>query len=744
MSLLLGVFCFTLFAVWRVLSRSLCGLFMIKASLLKFINSIGRVFLDGYAQVLMIAFSVMFGFAKSLSEFVYYRNEINIEPSEIKTYAILCYLLLNLAYWFILLKHRAKPIEIKNPKRLCFILFGIFLATYALCWITYWPGTIFVDNLWIPNLGMLMARQHPIFYCTYILFLFKIGMWLGGLHYSIILYTGVQILVTSAFMASLFFSIFQRKIPRWVKIILLVSCVALPIYAIFAIANVKDIYWSLCLSGFTVLIYRLLLSPEQKQSRKFWLLFNIYLLGIVLLRNNGIYITLFNLGFLLWLFPKQREMLYKSIGIILVAFCLLSLWYKLFDIEPMFKEKIAVPLQQIGAVVVNDGILTDEQKEFISKVMPLERIKKYYYPYTADTIKWGKTGFSSRFLNAHSFEFLRVWLDVVIANPKLSLLAYLQQVYWYWAPNNREQMWLVIDVAPELPFLCEELRTWIYEQGYVWGYLIYPSWQYRLSKYYETSYNFWHEGSLFWIVFGCALLYYLKQRSLKYLIIYLPVFSLWLTLMVAVPTHYFRYILSYIYLLPFFIALLFTDENEKGDKEVYIFDYKNWSIKTKKYLKWGTMGVGAMILVPMMYWGIVNNIPRSARVDIYTQTDEPMFNAYLNGHGVPLKETSWMPKKGNHGVAIRKYGNSMKVLLYVFENTNINVDLMGPSVRDKNGKRIEKWVKFTDFRINGRRVISNKETLEGNKSVWHDEPYKYTFYAEKDNVYEIVLKWRKN
>ena len=97
MNLLLGVFYFTLFAVWRVLSRSLCGLFMIKASLLKFINSIGRVLLDGYAQVLMIAFSVMFGFAKSLSEFVYYRNEINIEPSEIKTYAILCYLLLNLA-----------------------------------------------------------------------------------------------------------------------------------------------------------------------------------------------------------------------------------------------------------------------------------------------------------------------------------------------------------------------------------------------------------------------------------------------------------------------------------------------------------------------------------------------------------------------------------------------------------------------------------------------------------------------
>ena len=726
------------------MSRSLCGLFMIKASVLKFINSVERVFQDKCAQILMIAFSVMFGFVKSLSDFVYPANAFNIEIPCVIVYAEMCYLLLNFLYWLISYKYNVKPVKIKNPKRLCFILFGIFLAVYALCWVTYWPGTMFIDNIWIMNFGMMMARQHPIIYVSFILFLLKLGVWLGGLHWSIIIYTALQVLATSAFMASLFFSIFQRRIPYLIKVLLLAVCVALPIYAIFAISNTKDIYWSLCLSGFTVLIYRLLLSPEQKQSRKFWLLFNIYLLGVVLLRNNGIYITVLNLGFLLWLFPKQREMLYKSMGIILVAFWLVSMWYKLFDIEPMFKEKVNIPIQQIAAVVINGGDLTDEQKDFISKVIPLKRIKVRHDPNSVDTIKWGQSGFSSRFLNAHKLEFMKVWLELALANPQLYIKSYLQAVYWYWAPSDMENLNLILDVVPGVKFITEEARAFVYEHGLIHCDFYIPILEWYLSKYYETSYNFWHEGTLFWIVFGCALLYYLKRRNLKYLIIYLPVFSLWLTLMVAVPGPYFRYVLSYIYLLPFFIALLFTDENEKGDKEVYVFDYKNWSVKTKKYLKWGTIGVGAMILVPMVYLGIVNNIPRSARVDIYTQTDEPMFNAYLNGHGVPLKETSWMPKKGNHGVAIRKYGNSMKVLLYVFDDTDINVDLMGPSVRDKNGKRIEKWVKFTDFRINGRRVMSNKETLEGNKSVWHDEPYKYTFYAEKDNVYEIVLKWRKN
>ena len=262
---------------------------MMKSGILKIIDSFKRIFQDKYAQICMISFSLLFGFAKSLSEYLNPSFKIYVDIRCVIFYAELCYLALNFAYWVVLQSYKVKPVKIKHPKTLCFAFFGMFFAIYTICWLNYWPGTMFIDNVWIMKFGMMMARQHPILYVSFVLSLFKLGMWLGGLNYGIAIYTGLQMLAISAFMASLFFSIFQRRIPSAVKIILLISCAALPIYALYAVASTKDVYWSLCLSGLTILIYRLVLSPEEKQSKKFWFLFNIYLLGVVLLRNNGIH-----------------------------------------------------------------------------------------------------------------------------------------------------------------------------------------------------------------------------------------------------------------------------------------------------------------------------------------------------------------------------------------------------------------------------------------------------------------------
>ena len=710
---------------------------MIRARILKIIDGFKQVFQDKYAQTLMFIFSLLFGLAKSLSEFVHDMNEVNVDLCQASMYTTLCYFLLNFIYCIIKFDYKVKPFKIKYPKTLCFIFFGIFFAIYTVCWLNYWPGTMFIDNVWIMKFGMMMARQHPILYVSFVLSLFKLSMWLGGLNYGIAIYTGLQVLAISAFMASLFFSIFQRRIPRAIKFILLISCVALPIYALYAVASTKDVYWSICLSGLTILIYRLVLSPEEKQSKKFWFLFNIYLLGVVLLRNNGIHISLLNLVFLLWLFPKQREMLIKSLCVVLIAFFLMTAWLKLFDIEQMFKEKVAIPLQQIGAVVKEDGNLSSEQKEFISKVIPLNEIKKRYYPYSADLLKWGKSGISSRFLNSHSAEFMKVWFEIVKANPKSSLLSYLLQVYWFWAPSDEGDLNLVNTTLPEIPYATIEAMDWVYEQGYVRRYIFSPAVNVRLEiKYYNKARHFWHEGTLFWILAGCALLYFLKQRKLKPLIIYLPVFSLWGILMVAVPIHYFRYVLTYIYLLPFFIAILFTDKNEKGDKELYIF--KDWDERVKKCFKWGAVCLFAFVSVWASYSHIINNIPRSARVDIYAHTQDKLFKVYFDNKGDPLKETSWMPKNGNRGVAIRRYNNSMDFSIYAMQDAEINIDLLGPSVRDKNGERYEKWVRFTDFRIDGRKILDKDE------AVWHDKPFNYVLNAKKGHLYKVKVKWRKN
>lgn len=530
-----------------------------------FINNIKTIFQDKYAQILIALFSIIFGLVKSLAEFIYNKDTINVDILRAGIYAIICYLSLNLFYYIITLDYKTKQSKLKSPRKLWWTFFIIFITSYGICWLTYWPGTIYIDNWWIALSGtdLYIAGQHPITYCAFISPTTKIGLWLGSISYSIAIYTGLQILITSLFMTFLFHFIFQRKIPQTLKIILLLSCIFLPIYALFSISNTKDIYWSICVAGFTISLYQLYTS--QKQDKKFWLLFNIYVLGIILLRNNGIYIILPTLAYLLWLFPIERKQLAISLCLTFLAVFLVSVWMKSLNIRPLFQEKVGVPIQQIAAVVKRNGNITAEQKDFISKIIPINVIKKSYNPYHVDALKWESKEFNATFLNDNTIKFLIIWKDIIRTNFKLCLLAYLQAVYWYWAPNENGKLDLILETLPDKD--RDFLIPWILKNGYVKHEILPTNIKHFLIKYYEKSYNFWHEGSLFWILTGCALLYFLKQRNLKSLIIYFPIFLLWITLVIAGTLHSFRYVLSYIYILPFFIALLFTKTEKIAEQK---------------------------------------------------------------------------------------------------------------------------------------------------------------------------------
>lgn len=695
----------------------------------KYINDIKAIFCDKIAQVLMAVFSIIFGLVKSLSEFVYDKDEVNVDLVQSGLYAFICYLLLNIAYYIITRDYSVKPIEIKSPRKLWWTFFAIFLLSYTICWLTYWPGNVYIDNWNIAQRGMSIADQHPIIYCAFIVLLTNISIWLGSINYSIIIYTFLQILIMSLFMSSLYFFIFQRKIPKAIKTILLLVCILLPIYALFTISNTKDIYWALCMAGFIILLYRLNIS--QKQNRRFWILFNIYTLGIVLIRNNGIYIILPTLVCMLFLFPHIKKKLLVSLGGVLLSIVLTSIWVKSLDVQPLFKEKVGIPIQQIAAVVKKEGNITSEQKEFISKMLPIDTIKKRYNPYCVDTIKWRNSGFNSKFLNEHSFEFLNIWKNIIAQNFKISVVAYLQAVYWYWAPNEREKLDLIIGVVSHKN---QTLMQWLLKKNYVEHEFSSSRIKKELIKYYESAYGFWHEGSLFWILMVSALLYYIKRRNFKDLIIYLPIFLLWCTLMIAAPIHSFRYVLSYIYILPLYIALLFIDAKERDiDVQCNILDHKNWSNEIRKYVR---LFIYLCIILYTIWYFTIGH-PVNARIDVSTAYTKDYSFIVIDNDNELLSEPEWMQKFNRRGVIIQQRDKKYTCILIPFENTNIDVVLRGPDERDAIGKRIEKWVKYTDFRINGEKILS--EPVE----VWHDKPFNYVLKAEKGKLYKISFKWKK-
>lgn len=552
-----------------------------KHMLNKLKNGILKMLNDKSAQFLIGTFAIIFGFIKSLANHVYDQDEININFLPSLVYAVICYIILNLGYFIINQHYKIKEINFKSPQKLWWSFFFILLISYSICWLAFWPGTVSWDNWCIARSGINIAVQHPIFYCVLIQLFVEIGQFLGGVHYSIIIYTGLQIFIVSAALSCILSNIFQARIPRILKYISVLMFAIVPIYPVYAIYNVKDVYWSLCFIGYNLLIYQFINSAPKIQSKKFYINLSLCVIGLIVLRNNGIYIAIASLLALIALKTPYRKQLTFVFGICILTQILCSLTLKALDKKPLVQEKVAAPIQQVAAVVKYDGVMTTEQKIFFEKLMPFDKMKELYNPYSIDSVKWTgrRYGFDYLFLQKNSHQFLKYWWQMMPNNFEIYVKAFLQETFWFWAPRLKK----VNFNTTILPDQNKDF-SWAAENGYIETHIISASIQHSLRSYYSYAGYFFKEGVLFWLILACSLLYYLKRRKLKYLTIYLPCILLWGTIMIAAPaSQQFRYILPFAYLLPYFICTLFiSQEDNSVTLSLETLNHKNLNKKTKQ------------------------------------------------------------------------------------------------------------------------------------------------------------------
>ncbi len=198
--------------------------------------------------------------------------------------------------------------------------------------------------------------------------------------------------------------------------------------------------------------------------------------------------------------------------------------------------------------------------------------------------------------------------------------------------------------------------------------------------------------------------------------------------------HWMTHKILMIFILALVYTIIYSMEENVAEKQVNIFNYKMWrSDFTICLHRLFPIIISAIILyIITIFW------PIKSRVDIYAKyTEEPIFTVKIDESDEPIKEASWMLTGGNRGIVGQKNGYSAIYVISVSKDVDINIDLRGPDERDAIGKRVEKWVKYTDFRVNGEKILS--EPVE----VWHDKPFNYVLKAEKGKLYKISFKWRK-
>lgn len=323
----------------------------------------------------------------------------------------------------------------------------IFLL-YLPFFLRYCPGLFFGDTFssfaqimgWNP-----LSNHHPVAFTMMMAVCIKIVGLMGmGPSAGVALLTVLQMACVASTFGYLSIWVSSRLgvSSRWPW--LLVAFFGLSRYcALYSVALWKDPLFSCCLILVVTMLADAVMGKGSWSSALRLLVFGALALGVMLLRNNGLYIcaalfvvlaivaTLSRLGRLAPLEPAPR--LAASFGLALVI-CLVITGpvYSAIGVVPSEAvESVGIPLAQMARVAALDGDMTESDRSYMNELLPLDRYKEVYRPSFIDPLKWNED------FNAEHLEdgFWTHWASMLSRNPSIYFEAWELQTFGFWAPN---------------------------------------------------------------------------------------------------------------------------------------------------------------------------------------------------------------------------------------------------------------------------------------------------------------------
>lgn len=461
-----------------------------------------------------------------------------------------------------------KNIEHKN-KKIFFIAFVIILVLWMPYILSFFPGGVFADTIVSINeaLGRTRLYNHnPVLYTLILRLFLKVGMLFSntnGQLLGLMFFTVAQVLVMDGVISYYIYWTYNKGLSLKYIILEILFFGLFKLIPLYAISLWKDTTFCLVLFLYIIFLADIVHENGKNLSKATGIIHYLILIILVtFLRNNGIYIVLFTTIVLFFIFRKKLLHQLKKFSIatiITIAICytVQGPIFKMLNMNTEFVENLGMFLQQICYVVSQDGNMTEEQKEFVNNILPIETIKTAYSPCLIDTIKWN-TEFNSKYIEDNKVEFFKTWFKIFLQNPTAYVKAYLLNSIGFWDVNEatfnaytNHTMW------PTLQDLQE------YKQSDYIESLTKQSIRKLLEPHVAIS------SAIFLMItlIGCVMTIYRK----KYinLLIYCPIIATWLTIMIAVPVAFaLRYVYILVLALPLSIIIPFLEVKEIKEEKI--------------------------------------------------------------------------------------------------------------------------------------------------------------------------------
>lgn len=446
---------------------------------------------------------------------------------------------------------------LKRPAEIYLISFLVLFLSYGVCFLTWFPGVGMNDGLNILCWGLGESRQHPVLFVGTLWACKKAGYLFGNsVNNGIAIYVFLQILAVCAFTAFIITWFFRKKTPLWSRILFAGYYVFHPLLAMYSISVLKDTLFSLALTVFCIACYELVQSGSGEKLLRNRIVdtgFCLLVMFVILWRNNGKYIVF---PALILLFARKRHLrilMAAAFAAAVTAVVLNSSITAHFGKKQMFQEVVGIPLQQICRVIAEDGGISQEQKDFMDHLMPLEEIRQRYNPRSVDAIKWSGL-FDEEYLSGHKAEFLKIWFQMLRPNFSTYVKAYLEATYYFWRPvtGRPAQCFFTITTTSN----NEWLPAFIRENGIADAPVIKGRPGEVLKAYYHLATRSPSEAAYFWILVILTAAACIHSRKTDPLWAFLPLFLLWATIMVSTPVAgSMRYVIAFVYALPVIVTV---------------------------------------------------------------------------------------------------------------------------------------------------------------------------------------------
>lgn len=449
-----------------------------------------------------------------------------------------------------------------KKKRMFFIIFGVIILLWMPYILSYFPGGIFSDTL--TSIKQCIHLQsydniNPLAYTILIKFCLGIGDIFNSSQIGINVFGICQITIMATILSYFVYWLYKKDFSNMILVLVTLFFGLFKLFPMYALSIWKDTPFCLALFLYIINIAEIVYqNGKNLNSKKQIIIYSILFIAVSFLRNNGLYIVLATTILVLIIYRKNKilKFMISTIVTFLLVIIIQRPIFNALNLNETTGTWNSIMVNQIFYVKVTDGNITQEQDKLINSMCQTEKLKEVYAPLLLDATTVAPE-FNKQFVKTHLSEIKQLWIELFFQNPIAYVKAYLLNTLGFWDVNKvfpdaymSNFMWPgtedIIDVHQ-----TDYIEEWT-------GQSIIDKIQ--VTKLYSSA--------IFLFMMLTSMIFTIKKRNYKNLLIYLPALFTWGTIVLATPIAFsLRYVYILVLMLPLNFIIPFLSNNDKESEQ---------------------------------------------------------------------------------------------------------------------------------------------------------------------------------